>query len=210
MFSLSLYCQRESCRALANQAKRKLPALREPGLSPGGLGGLRFERTKFCANSLGLAQDVEHELLDLHVVALGILTNRLLVILYERLFEQHLLGKEVAQTAINHLVDNRFRFAFLQSSRLQQLALLGNHCRIELFGSQRIGAHSHDVHGHVFGHNFTAAFDLQQHASDRTAVMAVTASCTGQSSHAAHIELLANAIEQFSLLLTQRDLRIAR
>ena len=67
----------------------------------------------------------------------GELAHGLLVVLDERLLEQHALGEEVAQPAFDHLGDDVLRLAFLAGRLGEDLTLLVDRGRIEVFLGQR-------------------------------------------------------------------------
>lgn len=78
-------CERKNEKR-RNEKTKKLPR------SAGRVAVLNFS----VMEPLSLTQDVEHEFFDLHVATLGILSDGLLVVLDERLLQEHLFGEELA------------------------------------------------------------------------------------------------------------------
>ena len=113
-------------------------------------------------HSFGNSQRMKPD--QLHARLLGGLADGLLVVLDERLLGQAALGVEVAQPALDHLVDDLFGLAFLAGGLGEDFPLLGDHRRVQFLLHQYGRAHGGHVHADVLGQLTVAAVVLQQDA----------------------------------------------
>src|SRR3990172_2830089 len=103
---------------------------------------------------------------DFQAAGLGDLADGLLLVfsLDVRLVPQAMLLVEFPQPALDHLLDDFFRLAFLAGLGAEDFALLCPGRRIEVLPRDHRGPHGGNVHREVLGQGRVASLHLQEHA----------------------------------------------